>query len=85
MKEVTVGSSSGLDCRLWDSVSAVSFTNNMRAWACTVLTWILNDLTRCFELLKGDLALVWKQKDVPVLIPHFVQLIHLFRPSAAVS
>lgn len=35
-----------------------------------MLTGILNDLTGCLEFLQGNLAQVWEDQDIPVLVAH---------------
>jgi len=64
-----VGSRSGFVCRVWHSTSLVS-TMNLEPSMVMLLTGILYDRARCFELLERNLTEVREQENVPVLVAH---------------
>lgn len=69
-KDVTVGSNSWLSCEVCVSIFSQLDRCSWTLRCCSMPTGILNDLTSCLEFLQWDLALVWENQDIPVLITH---------------
>jgi hypothetical protein len=71
-KQVTVGSRSGFVCIAWHSMSLVSAMDRQATGSrMRLLTGILYNRARCFELLERNLAKIGEQENVPVLVTHF--------------